>query len=181
MINEREIDIINQIIEGDTNLFALFIDKYGSSVFNLIKQIVSSNEDAEEVVQDVFLKAYQKLKSFKGDSKFSTWLYRIAYNTAISATRKYKRTFLFFNENAATNIPDETIDSFFEDNENEQLIEKIRNEIQKLNPDERALLTMYYHDEKSIIEVAAITGISVSNVKIKLFRVRKKLYLQLKK
>ena len=179
-VETNELEIISRIIAGETDLFALFVDKYGSPIFRMVKQIVTCNEDAEEVVQDVFLKVFSKLKSFKGESKFSTWLYRIAYNTAISVSRKKRRQYLFFNETDVSNIADETIDKFFDDGSNEQLISKLREKIELLNPDEKVLLSLYYNDDKSISEVASIVGLSEGNVKIKLYRIRKKLYLQIK-
>lgn len=177
---ENELDIIKSILAGNTNMFAMIVDNYGNSVFRMVKQIVVCNEDAEEVVQDVFIKVFRNLKSFKGDSKFSTWIYRITYNSAISAVRKKKKSYSFFNEVDTKNIIDETIDNFFEDDKNEQLVSKLKEKIQMLKPDEKALLTMFYLEDKSVSEIAFIVGISESNVKIKMFRIRKKLYLQLK-
>jgi len=180
METEKDSEIIKRILAGETGLFAEIVDKYGAPVLRMVKRIVSCNEEAEEVVQDIFLNAFRKLNTFKDKSEFSTWLYRIAYNRAISATRKKKQQYSLFNETDATNIPDETIDYFFEDDKNEQLIEKLQEKIELLNPDEKALLTMFYLEKKSINEISFIARISVSNVKIKLFRIRKKLYLQLK-
>ena len=86
-------DSIRRILAGETGLYSVFIQRYSPQVFALIVKMVSCPEDAEELTQDVFVKAFNKLDSFKGKSGFSTWLYRIAYNTAISALRKKRRVF----------------------------------------------------------------------------------------
>lgn len=83
-----ETHIIHRILKGETSLYEYFLDKYSQQVFILIIRIVENQEDAEELTQDTFLKAFEHLSSFKAESSFSTWIYRIAYNTAISATRK---------------------------------------------------------------------------------------------
>ena len=80
-----EAHIIQDVLEGKTSRYEYFLDKYGQQVFTLIVRIVASQEDAEELTQDTFLKAFRHLSSFKAESNFSTWIYRIAYNTAISA------------------------------------------------------------------------------------------------
>ena len=81
---------IERVLKGDTNAFSHLINKYKDMVFTLVIKIVKSREDAEEVAQDSFIKAYQKLDSFKGQSKFSTWLYTIAYRNAMTKLRKKK-------------------------------------------------------------------------------------------
>lgn len=86
-----ETHIIHRILKGETSLYEYFLDKYSQQVFILIIRIVENQEDAEELTQDTFLKAFEHLSSFKAESSFSTWIYRIAYNTAISATRKRKQ------------------------------------------------------------------------------------------
>lgn len=79
---------IERILAGKTEEFAYFLDTYGQQVFTLIVRMTGSESDAEELTQDTFLKAFQHLSSFNGKSQFSTWIYRIAYNTALTALRK---------------------------------------------------------------------------------------------
>lgn len=81
---------IQRVLAGDTDCFACLIDRYGQPIHALILKVVHNPEDAEELVQDTFLKAFKSLGTFKGDCGFSTWLYRIAYNTALSSLRKKK-------------------------------------------------------------------------------------------
>ena len=95
----------------------------------LIVQIVGCPEDAEELVQDVFLKAFKNLSGYKGDCIFSTWLYRIAYNTAISATRKKKHEFLYIEENAINHVPDEKVATLFEPTDDEARISRLAHDV----------------------------------------------------
>ena len=94
-----ETHIIHRILKGETSLYEYFLDKYSQQVFILIIRIVENQEDAEELTQDTFLKAFEHLSSFKAESSFSTWIYRIAYNTAISATRKRKQELIYKPQN----------------------------------------------------------------------------------
>ena len=87
-MKKDEAHIIKEILNGKTEQYEYFLDRYGQQVFVLVDRIVSCPEDAEELTQDVFLKAFQQLSSFKAESSFSTWIYRIATNVAISAVRK---------------------------------------------------------------------------------------------
>lgn len=94
---------IKRIQAGDTASFACLLDKYSRPVHSLILKVVRNKEDAEELAQDVFIKVFRNLSSFKGDCSFSTWIYRIAYNTAISEVRKKKYEFLAIEETQIEN------------------------------------------------------------------------------
>ena len=147
--------------------------------FTIAHKIVRNREDAEEIAQDAFVKAYQSLRSFKGDSKFSTWLYRIVYNAAISHTRRKKQDFTPLDERV---VGETTEDEIFEnlDSLDTELQSKLVNEaINSLPADESAIVTLFYLKENTIDDISQITGLSVSNVKVKLFRIRKKLYDEL--
>ncbi len=176
-----EADYIRRILDGEPKLFSFFLERYSRPIYSLIIQLVPNHEDAEELTQDTFVKAFRKLDAFKNDCSFSTWLYRIAYNTAISATRKRRIVFPVLDENVVGNIPDETIDAFFENDDNEELLQRLEQAIDYLNSEEKALITLYYMEEKSVSDVASILELSTDNVKVKLFRVRKKLYEWIKR
>lgn len=175
-IHEQKQYIV-RILDGETELFSVFLDLYSYSIYSLVVQIVGSAEDAEELVQDVFLKAFRKLSSYKGDSSFSTWLYRIAYNTAISATRKKKHEFLYIDENTISNVPDDKVEELMSVTDTEERVNKLIDAIDLLPAEEKAIITLFYYDEKSIEDIAGILKISSSNVKVKLHRIRKKLYI----
>ena len=88
MREDIEYIVINKVVNGDELAYRYIIDRYKNFVFNIAFKVLRNHEDAEEVAQDSFLKAYKALEDFKGDCKFSTWLYRIVFNTAVSKTRK---------------------------------------------------------------------------------------------
>ncbi|RLD73869.1 MAG: RNA polymerase subunit sigma-24 [Bacteroidetes bacterium] len=170
---------IDKVLQGDTNAFAYLIDKYKNMVYTISIKIVKDHEDAEEIAQDSFLKAYQKLDTFKGESKFSTWLYTIVYRNSISKIRK-------------KNIVTTDIDAFVLDNHTTDFefpqIEAIKNGEQKkyvakaisnLKEMDALLITLFYLNENSVEEIEQITGLTKTNVKVKLYRARKKLFNEL--
>ena len=171
-----DIHIIKEVLGGKIEQFEHILNRYGGQVFNLIAHIVPCKEDAEELTQDVFIKVFRQLSSFKEESSFSTWIYRIATNTAISAARKRKHDTLHLDDAVYKESPDEIIDETL-DNSSEEQLQRLYRAIEMLSADERALITLYYMNEKPVAEVASILGLTVSNVKIKLLRTRKKLYL----
>ena len=177
-IDERH--IIKEVLNGRNGQYEHILNKYGELVYNLILHIVSCKEDAEELTQDVFIKAFRLLSSFREESSFSTWIYRIATNTAISAVRRRKHDTLHLDDAAYSNIPDEIIDEAL-DNDSEKQLQQLSGAIDKLNAEERALITLYYMNDRPVAEVAEILGLTVNNVKIKLHRTRKKLYLLMTK
>lgn len=181
MNNQDELNYIERILAGETNLFSHFVNSYSNSIYSLIVRIVPTNEDAEELTQDSFLKAFKKLDSFKGDCGFSTWLFRIAYNTAISYTRKRKMIFPSMDENMLENVPDEALEHFFDNNEDEVKLQKLEEAIEQLNAEEKTLITLYYIENKSVTELAGVLDLTNENVKVKLYRVRKKLYVLMTK
>lgn len=178
-MNNDEAHIIREILSGKTSRYEYFVNKYGKPVYTLIVRIVSNQEDAEELAQDTFLKAFRYLSSFKAESSFSTWLYRIAYNTAISATRKKSNELSAMDDKMLANISDEQVDSTLDDDSEEQ-IARLNRAIDKLDANERAIITLFYSEEKPVSEIALILETTESNIKVKLHRIRKKLYILIK-
>lgn len=168
---------INKVLDGHTEYFARLVDRYSHRMYVLIVKIVRNREEAEEVTQDVFLKTFRTLHRFKGECRFSTWLYRIAYTTAISATRKKRNEFMYLEDLAIDNVADSQVDEAFGRDDSAPLLEKLEKGLALLSPDERGLISLFYTENHSVEEIAAVTGLSESNVKVKLHRIRKKLYL----
>lgn len=167
---------IDKILKGNSNAYAPLINKHKDLVFTIAVRIVKNREDAEELAQDVFIKAFEVLKTFKKQSKFSTWLYRIAFNMAVSKTRKKKlETYNLESEIIENFSIDEVILDLQElsDKEQKNCIEKA---LKSLPYEENIIITLFYYDDKSIEEISEITNLSASNVKVKLHRIRKKLY-----
>jgi len=165
---EREKELIQQVLQGNTAAFALLVDAHKDHVFNLVARVVRQQVWAEELCQDVFVKAYQQLAQFKHHARLSTWLFRIAYNTAISALRKAQLPTCAMNENH-TQIEDEHT------YEKEALLLSLQKAIAQLPAEESALITLFYNEDKSIEEIAHISRLSVANIKVKLHRTRLKL------
>ena len=178
-MKKDEAHIIKEILNGKTEHYEYFLDRYGQQVFVLVDRIVSCPEDAEELTQDVFLKAFQQLSSFKAESSFSTWIYRIATNVAISAVRKRKDETIRLDDSAFANLSDTQVDEALEDDSEEQL-QRLQRAMEQLEADDRALIALYYMEEKPLSEVAFIVGLTEANAKVKLHRIRKKLYLFIK-
>jgi RNA polymerase sigma-70 factor (ECF subfamily) len=170
---------INRILKGESSAYAALVDKHKEMVFTIAVKIVRNQQDAEEVAQDVFVKAFHALTTFKGDAKFSTWLYRIAYNTAISATRKKKPVFTVIDDKMIDNYTTDQVMQMVNERSESEQIEVMNRLMDNLPEEENLLLTLFYKKEKTIEEISGITGLSESNVKVKLYRIRKKMYLDL--
>lgn len=177
---KTEMEYIRQILNGDTGLFSYFVNGYSKSVYSIIVKIVKSPENAEELTQDVFLKVFNKLGSFKGECKFSTWIYRISYNTAISAIRKKKLEYPLLDESALNNVADSDVDYFMNNEDDEAVLKKLEQSINLLTPEEQTIITLHYQKELPVKELAEILDLTEANVKIKLYRSRKKLYFMIK-
>ena len=172
--------LINQIVDGDTNSFTILVDRYKDLVFTLALRMLKNREEAEEVAQDTFIKTYKSLDKFKGDSKFSTWIYRVAYNTCLDRIKKNKKHVNTIEINEFTAHQLVSIDNALDKMENEERQAAIQSCIDKLPSEESFLLTLYYFDDLSLNEISKIIGISSNSIKVKLFRCRKKLATILK-
>jgi RNA polymerase sigma-70 factor (ECF subfamily) len=167
---------IDKILNGEVNAYSFLIDKYKDMVYTIANKILRNREDAEEVAQDTFMKAYQKLDTFKGDSRFSTWLYSIVYRTAISKVRKKEVSTSAIDNYVIVNHSTDQDPYTLKEEEQRYYVNKI---INLLPETDAALITLYYLNENSVEEISEITGLSNSNIKVKLFRIRKKLYAEL--
>ena len=125
------------------------------------------------MAQESFIKAYKSLHTFKGSAKFSTWLYRITYNTCISEVRKKK---VYFTSTDDVEIKDDSDNFNLDGIPEENRAEVIKKALKKLPEDEYTLVLLYYFEEQTIDDIAKIAKLSASNTKVKLFRARKKLY-----
>jgi RNA polymerase sigma-70 factor (ECF subfamily) len=171
---------IDQTLNGNVNAFAFLVERYKHMVYTLVIRIVKDKEDAEEIAQDVFVKSYQKLNGFKGDSKFSTWLYKIAYYASLDALRRNRKQIRIENIEQLHDGDMESVQDALDYLHDEERKKVIRNALLKLNEVERTIMTLYYFEEISLKEISKIVNLTADNVKIKLFRSRKKLFSILK-
>lgn len=176
---ERERELIRRILHGESDRYAELVDRYARMIQTLVARIIDRPEEAEEVTQDVFVKAFRQLGSFSGRSSFQTWIYRIACNTALSHARRTRRrnTLTGIDERRLGLLPDEEVERLEEWVAHERQLEALTRAVARLEADERALITLFYYEERSVNECAAILGLQENNVKVRLHRIRKKLYL----
>ena len=167
--------IINQILEGDSSAFSVLVDNYKDLVFTLAMRMIKNREEAEEVSQDTFIKVYKSLNKFKGNSKFSTWIYRVAYNTCLDRLKKLKREYNVVAIDEFTEHQVKTLDNALDKMEAQEHKQKIQECLQLLPSDDSFLLTLYYFEDQSLEEISKVVGLTANNVKVKLFRSRKKL------
>ena len=178
---ENDIFYLQQIITGNARAYAFLVEKHKEMVFSIALKILHNREDAEEIAQDAFVKAYQSLPGFKNEAKFSTWLYRIVYNAAISKVRKKKLEL--------SQLDDSTINNYSEDINGSNVLfmdgpdqfELLQKALKSLPEDENVIVSLFYQNDHSIEDISAITGLTVANVKVKLHRIRKKLYTEMQK
>ena len=171
---------IEQILDGDANAFSVLVDRYKDLVFTLALRMMKHREEAEEVAQDTFIKTYSSLHKFKGDSKFSTWIYRVAYNTCLDRLKKNKRKQQTVAIDEYTEHQVKTLDNALDKIESKEREVAIKRCLDRLPAEDSFLLTLYYYEEQSLDEISKIVGLKPNNVKVKLFRSRKKLATILK-
>ncbi len=172
--------ILNQIRKGDVSAFSILIGRYRHMVYTLAFQLLKNHEDAEEVAQDAFFKAYKGLSKFEGRSSFSTWIYRITYHESISRLRKHKHEQVSFEEEQISRQPFHFDEQEFRKLEADDRKHFLNEALTRIKSEEAAVLTLFYFDELSVDEIAEVTGFSASNVKVKLHRGRHSLLAELR-
>jgi RNA polymerase sigma-70 factor (ECF subfamily) len=167
--------LIDRVLAGEQQVYAALVDKHKSYAFTIASKILQNKPEAEEAAQDAFIKAYHNLQGFNRQSKFSTWLYRIVFNTAISYKRKNRRQFQSI-ENTVIEYNQEA----------EGLLEKtdkrkyLSQAMALLNEADRTALSLFYLEEFSLEEIAEITGMQANTVKVRIHRARQRLADELK-
>lgn len=180
--NVADQPLVDKVLRGDINAFKFIMKNTEGLVAQIIFKMIPNSEDRKDIAQDIYLKAFQKLEGFKFQSKLSTWIGQIAYNTCINYLEK-KKLVLLDNDNKsddeALEILNTKIDHF--SNETEEIIFKkelseiLKTEIDKLSPVYKTLITLYHNEELNYSEIAEITELPKGTVKNYLFRARKTL------
>lgn len=174
--------IIAKVKQGDLVAFNALIDEYKAMAFTLAMKLMKNREDAEEVTQDAFVKAYTNINQFEGKSKFSTWLYTIVYNTALTKLRKKQ---LDIQDLSGHTIEDSC--HYAESGSSWRKLQKderssyIKLALDELVEEDQVVITLFYLNENSLIEICEITNWELSNVKVRLHRARKRLLVELEK
>ena len=160
-------DIAKQVQSGNFELFSILIERYEAKMKRYAHKFLFKNEEAEDVLQDIFIKAYKNIKRFDTKRKFSSWLYRIAHNELINALKKRKKTFP---------LPD--LDTFFpfhfdrEKELNRDLGQNVGKCLNKLKPKYREVIILFFYEELSYKEIADILEIPIATVGIRLKRAK---------
>lgn len=174
MRNLEDNEIIESVKKGNHSDFSILIDRYKNKAFSLLKRMIKNEMEAEEVLQDCFLKAFKGLNSFKKESKFSTWFYKIVYNTALTKISSKKRKV----ETEMTSL-EQHFDLKSEVNygiaEKEDISNFINKIIDKLPENYAAVTNLFYLEGMSCEEISETMNISLSNVKVMLYRSRNQL------
>ena len=172
----NDTEIISKVLSGDHASFAVLVNRYQSYVFTLTLRMVKGREDAEEVAQDVFIKAFKYLADFKGASKFTTWLYTIVNNTCISFLRKKKLDIHSLDNEKVFEVA-ENQDSGIRANmiEQKSKLAMVNDAINMLTRDDAQIITLFYKAEQSLEETAQILGIETNTAKVRLHRARTRL------
>ncbi len=167
---------IEKVLAGDTSAFSYLVDRYQDMVYGLALKLLRNEEDAEELAQDSFVKAFRSLRSYQQKSKFSTWLYRITYNGCISFLRKRKQEVRSLDEQNLSEQDEEKLNGQLAELDQEVVATLLEEAIARLPELEQVLITLYYYEDQKVEEISHITGLSESNVKVKIHRARRKMY-----
>jgi RNA polymerase sigma-70 factor (ECF subfamily) len=178
-------DLVKNICEGDENSFRLLVEKYQDNVFRTCYGFLKNFEDSEDLTQEVFIKVFHKIHDFRGDSEFSTWLYRISVNMSINVLRQNKRRKLFENieniiffsgKNNQNNLTDVSVEEKYEKKQYENAINAA---IDELLPNQKTAFVLHKYDDLSQIEIAEIMKTSVSAVESLIHRAKQNLQQKL--
>lgn len=181
MTREEESRIVQKVIRGDVNAFEKLVLAYEKNVYNIALRMTGNSEDASDMTQEAFIKAYNSLQSFRGDSKFSVWLYRIATNVCLDFLRSRSRkptVSLSVEDNEGEDVQLDVAD---ESQSPELLLdrqmtrESVRRGLETLLPEYRQILLLREIQGLSYDEISQALGLEVGTVKSRIFRARKKL------
>ncbi len=168
--------IVRSVLNGEKSSYAILVERYSNYVFTIVSRLVANREEAEDIAQEVFVKAYLSLAGFRGKSKFSTWLYSIAHTTGISHLRKRTVDRIFAEEEQLAVYTDNKAHTVAELPLNHKTMQQIvEHAISKLDTIDAEIITLFYMAGQTVEEVAAITSMETGTVKVRLFRARQKM------
>lgn len=171
--------LVSKSIHGDMKAFGVLIDRYKQMVFTLAYRMLRNKEDAEEIAQDTFLKAHKALDTFKGDAKFSTWLYKIAYYQSLDLLKKKKRQIASVSIDQYISVDIKVMNGVLEELDRQDRVRIVKMAIDRLTEEDAAIVSLFYFEELSIKEIAEIVSLSPELIKVRLFRSRKQLAILL--
>jgi len=179
MKQDDDLYYIDAVKKGNVQAFSFLVDKYQKMVYTLALKLMRKPEEAEEMAQDTFIKAFQKIDTYEGKSKFSTWLYSITYNACISELRKRRVEFSSIDDRQISDQDEMKMHDYYRETKKEDQEKYLNLAMGKLPEDDQVLVTLYYYENQSMDEISQITGLTVSNIKVKIHRARKRMYILL--
>ena len=181
MTREQEAAIVRKVLGGDANAFETLVLEYEKNVYNIALRMTGNSEDAADMTQEAFIKAYNSLQSFRGDSKFSVWLYRIVSNVCLDFLRSKNRRPTVSLSVEDDDGEDAQLDVADESQSPELLLDRkltrdsVRRGLDSLPPDYRQILLLREIQGLSYDEIAQALSLEVGTVKSRIFRARKRL------
>jgi len=177
---ESDTELINQVLAGNQAAYAVLVKRHQRYVFTLALRFAKRREDAEEIAQDCFVKAYKALAQFQQQSKYTTWLYQIVYTTSMTFLRKKKLPTDSMDDDAVfMQVKLVTSEVKLDSAEQKSRSYYVNLAISQLLPDDAAILTLFYQGEQSLEEIAGVMAMETNTVKVKLHRARQRLKQQL--
>lgn len=176
MNKNDDIQYIEAVKSGNISAFSYLVEKYQNMVYSLALKLLKKPEDAEELAQDTFVKAFQKIDTYEGKSKFSTWLYSITYNACISELRKRRIQFASIDDRQMTDQDEMKMHDYYRETKKEDQEKYLNLALSKIPEDDQVLVTLYYYEGQSMEDISMISGLTVSNIKVKIHRARKRMY-----
>lgn len=171
-----DVELIAAVLSGNQAAYADLVRRHQRFVFTLAMRFTGSREDAEEISQDVFVKAYRSLHTFQRTAKFSTWLYSIVYTTSMTFLRKNKLdTQSMDDAGAGFQVQNYPSDLGADLVEQKSKFSYLNQAIEQLLPDDAAIITLFYRGEQSLEEIGQALGMETNTVKVKLHRARHRL------
>lgn len=174
--NYSDKELISKVLDGDKPSYTILMKRHQRFVFTLALRFSKSREDAEEIAQDCFIKAFRSLHNFKQVSKFSTWLYSIVYTTSMTFLRKKRLDTQSIDDDDSTLLLENHVSDLRADEvEHKSKMVYINKAITQLNPDDSVIITLFYQGEQSLEEISQALGMEANTVKVKLHRARHRL------
>lgn len=168
-------ELIQKVLDGDKAAYATLVARHQRFVFTLALRFTKNREDAEEIAQDSFIKAYRFLSNFKQKSKFSTWLYSIVYTTAMTFLRKRRLDINLIDDQEDSEFLNIASEQGKDELEHKSKMAYLNIAINQLLPDDAAIITLFYQAEQSLEEIGMQLKMETNTVKVKLHRARLRL------
>lgn len=173
---EEEIQLIDNILNGEAERYKVLVDRYAPMVFSIVNDFVDNNKDAEELAQAIFVKTYERLSSFNGESKFSSWLYMIAKNHCRDYAKNIRRENKTFSDMPAHDLEqklkDDSIDKALEQRE---WINLLKEGLDSISEDYSEVFLMKYEDNMTYKAISDRLNVSVGALKVRVYRAKKEL------